>query len=363
MDHALRPYATAGIALVGASMIAVAPLTTPMPDNHVTSDVQLTAIDFTGAWEDAFNTAVTNVENLQTAAQDASTALTEALGQADFGDLNFEELGAALTFLAGDQKTFLNPLTHWTLNGAGPDGDATVDATHALLYAILTNQASVLSPELFPPLPPEIPQIVNFLSSPLSGLLIGALSPSIAPWVALGNSIEAISENLFGQNPDTDAALQELVNIPANMVNGLLNGATLNLDALVPAINDAGLPLPPGVEIGSLSFEFGGLLNPGLVGGDPTDLNTLGDAIPGGGSIFNALGLGLNITEPLELNLTILPHGVGLAGAMVGLEQVIAEWLGGDLIFAPPPDEEMAAGAAAVADSLSGLLGDLFGAL
>ncbi|MCV7063501.1 hypothetical protein H7I76_30620 [Mycolicibacterium vaccae] len=64
MNHALRAYATAGIALVGASLIAVTPLTTPLPDNHVTSDAQLAAdIDFTGAWEDAFNTAVTNFEN------------------------------------------------------------------------------------------------------------------------------------------------------------------------------------------------------------------------------------------------------------------------------------------------------------
>ncbi|MCV7063502.1 hypothetical protein H7I76_30625, partial [Mycolicibacterium vaccae] len=91
--------------------------------------------------------------------------------------MNFEELGAALTFLAGDQKTFIDPLTYWTFNGAGPDGDITVDATHAFLYAILTNQAHDFAPDLLPAVDPSIPPIVNFLSSPLSGLLIGALSP------------------------------------------------------------------------------------------------------------------------------------------------------------------------------------------
>lgn len=366
MNHALRPYATAGIALVGASLIAVTPLTTPLPEGAVTRDVELAAIDFTGAWEDAFNTAVTNFQDLQTASQDANNALLDALGSPN-PDLNLAELGAALTFLAGDQKTFIDPLTHWTINGAGPEGDITVDATHAFLYAILTNQAHDFAPELLPAVDPSIPPIVNFLSSPLSGLLIGAVSPSIAPWVALGNSFGAISEDLFGENPNTDAALQELVNIPANMVNGLLNGATLNLDALAPAINDSGL-LPEGNSVTSLSFEFGGLLNPGLVGANPIDINTFGDSIPGGGSIFNALGLTLEASislggPPIVLTLPFLPHGVGLAGAMVGLEQVVAEWLGGDLVFAPPPDEEMVTGAAAATDSLGGLLADMFGAL
>ncbi|MDT5087041.1 MAG: hypothetical protein QOJ61_4084, partial [Mycobacterium sp.] len=31
MQHALRPYATAGVALVGASIIAVTPLAVPSP--------------------------------------------------------------------------------------------------------------------------------------------------------------------------------------------------------------------------------------------------------------------------------------------------------------------------------------------
>ena len=32
MNAAVRPYATAGVALVGASVIAISPLTPPMPD-------------------------------------------------------------------------------------------------------------------------------------------------------------------------------------------------------------------------------------------------------------------------------------------------------------------------------------------
>ena len=46
MQHALRPYATAGIALVGASMIAVAPMAPPAAVPVVKMPaVQLTATD------------------------------------------------------------------------------------------------------------------------------------------------------------------------------------------------------------------------------------------------------------------------------------------------------------------------------
>lgn len=359
MNLTLRPFVTAGIALVGAGMITVTPVATPLLEAQVSRDVALTAdIDFTGAWTDAFNTAQTNFADLQAAMQDANSALSEALENADLSSLDFEELGAALTFLGGDQKTFINPLTAWTLNGAGPDADISVDATHALLFPILTNQAGDLAPGLFPEIPEPIPDVINFLSSPLAGVLIGALGPSIAPLVALVNSIEAISGNLGGDNPDTTAALQELVNIPANMFNGWLNGATLNLDALIPVVSEAGL-LPEGAEITALSFAFGGLLTPGLVGADPSDINFFGDAIPGGGSIFNSLGLSLSITDPLPLDLPFLAHGVGLAGAMIGLQQVLAEFLSGNLDFDGP--EEVAAGTGVASDVLAGLLADLFG--
>lgn len=112
MNPALRPFVTAGVALVGAGMITVTPVATPLLEASVVHDVALTAdIDFTGAWTDAFNTAEANFASLQTALQDANTALSEALSNADLSDLNLQELGAALTFLDGDQKTFINPLT------------------------------------------------------------------------------------------------------------------------------------------------------------------------------------------------------------------------------------------------------------
>jgi hypothetical protein len=47
MQHVLRPYATAGIALVGASMIAVTPVVAPPPD------VQMRPVRLADAWSSA----------------------------------------------------------------------------------------------------------------------------------------------------------------------------------------------------------------------------------------------------------------------------------------------------------------------
>ncbi|HLR99018.1 MAG TPA: hypothetical protein VK069_05425, partial [Mycolicibacillus parakoreensis] len=66
MRPALRPYATAGVALAGAGLIAAAPVLTPLPETHV-PQIQLTAIadglDAT-PWVDLFEGAVDNVSKI-----------------------------------------------------------------------------------------------------------------------------------------------------------------------------------------------------------------------------------------------------------------------------------------------------------
>ncbi|OMC03752.1 hypothetical protein A5735_00705 [Mycolicibacter heraklionensis] len=365
MNSALRPFATAGVALVGAGIITVTPVATPLLETHAMRDVALTAdLDFTGAWADAFSAAQTNLENLQTAAQDANSALDEVLSNTENLNLDLEQLGAALTFLAGDQKGFLDPLAQFTTSlpsGEGGLGDPGFGLGNFLLYGLLTNQGEALAPGLIPPIPDPIPEIVQVLASPLSGLLIGALGPSLSPLVELFNSVEAISSNLGGEDPDAMAALQELINIPANMFNGWLNGATLNLDFLIPMVSEAGL-LPEGTDISALSFAFGGLLSPGEVGGNLDAL--LGSEVPppifGGGSILNGLGITISVTDPLEIDLPFGPgQGVGYLGALVGLEQVIALVLSGTLDFDGPPVEEVPDLGAATAFDLS-WVADLF---
>jgi len=174
-------------------------------------------------------------------------------------------------------------------------------------------------------------------------MLIGSLSPGISPLVALSNSITEISDALSAETPDFEAAFNGMLNIPANMVDGFLNGSDLDLDALLPAINDAGL-LPEGMELTSLDFAFGGLLSPGVASGagDQGDYvfddGTVVD--PVGGSIFNNLGLTLDGVPILgELNLDSVP--IGPIAAMEQWSQVMGvllgdNWDGKDAEQVPP---------------------------
>lgn len=355
MHQALRPYITAGVGLLGAGLIAVPPVAAAsvvdvhaMPEVALTAGVDLGDIDFTQAWTDAFDTAKENFTAAQAAASDASSALSDALKAADFSTLDFNQLSSALTFLGGDQKSFLNTLV-----------PQTADNYHALMYMVMTDpEGSMTGGE--PALPADMLPLLQFAASPLSGMLFAGLGPSISPMVALINSFEAISADLSsvdGATPDMAAALQEMVNIPANMVNGLLNGATLNLDALVPAIADAGL-LPEGMTIEGMSMAFGGLFSTGsvsseLVGGD--------DGAGGfGGSILNAIGLNIS-GVPVLGNLDLVPNALGPLGAFAMMENFVAQWLSGDLPPLEPP-ADVDPGAGEFTDLLGGLdFGDLFG--
>ncbi len=98
-------------------------------------------------------------------------------------------------------------------------------------------------------------ELTHFMASPLSGVIMGLTGPFISPVVALVNSINAI---VGADNPAE--ALQAIVAMPANVVGAFFNGATLQLDPLIPLIS--GL-LPPEAEIDALSIAFGGLFTPG----------------------------------------------------------------------------------------------------
>ena len=105
--------------------------------------------------------------------------------------------------------------------------------------------------------PATVTQVLDVLASPASGLLIGAVGPVISPGVALLNSALAVGAAL--QASDPSAALSDLLDAPANVVNAFFNGADLDLDALVPLIAKSGF-LPAGTTINALDYAFGGLL-------------------------------------------------------------------------------------------------------
>lgn len=86
----------------------------------------------------------------------------------------------------------------------------------------------------------------------------------------------------------------------ANMFGTSLNGATLNLDSMLPMINEAaGDFLPEGASIGHLDIAFGGWLTAGHVAIDPYQVigengEVAAETPAVGGSILNSVGLTLN---------------------------------------------------------------------
>lgn len=296
MLQTLRPYVAASVvALVGPGMIALTPVAAPA-DVGVARPVALTA-GFFETWENVLTTAFGNADTVFTELQSMGTAFWQEL--ATSGNIDLQVLFDAVTFLGGDQANLLNLIATTTL-----------DLDHNLLYVAATGQFDPAYPA-----PDEaIQALVNSWTSPLSGVLMGAVGPVIAPLVALSNSIGEIVAAL--EAADLNAVWEGLINVPANVVGGFLNGATLDLTALIPAIVDLDiLPFPAGTEVESLSIAFGGLFSSGATVGGLTLAGI-------GGSILNSVGLdalGASILGDLSLDGV----GVGPFGAQTGLLEAL----------------------------------------
>lgn len=392
MQQTLRPYVTAGIAIVGSGLIAATPVAAPVASVPTIRDVALTAgglPDLMAPWTEVFNKASENAtiltqnfllapgvgfqQFLANQTQFWQSILDDPSKIPDVMQQMQSNLDAVLT-----GYTLQNASGGFDLNGAsGTIGDVVVhtlsgtDATgapiafgHDLLFGLLpqflpADMASIAVP------------IVNFLASPLSAIIIGSLGPSIAPWVAMMNSIQ-----------DGDS----LNEVMASWMNGYLNGATLNLDFLLPLIAQTGL-LPPGNDIDHLSFALGGLLTPGDVAVGPYQVHDAAGnliEVPAvGGSIFN--GLGISLTTGMlgtPLTISIDGHGVGPIAAMEAWGQTVGAllgsgWTGKDPIEVSPPwpginfptlpddfFDDGGTGSGAATDALAGMdLSDIVNAL
>lgn len=314
MQLALQPYVTAGIAIAGASLIAVPSVAAPLPG---LSDVQVRAVQLTGAWEDAFNAGSANLTQLVN-----NYGLAPGVGFQQ----NLANMVGFMQQLINDPTNITNVseqmqdnikavFSSWDLLNAD---DATIAATTAFTIngdhdLLLDQLPGFLPPTIDPDL---VNTVLNFMSSPLSGVIMGMLGPSIAPWVALSNSIS-----------DGDG-FNEII---GNMVGAYFNGATLNLNGLLPLINDAGL-LPAPMQIDNLEFAFGGLLTGGSVAHDPWEVydstGAVAQSVPVvGGSMINSLGINI-LGIPVLGHIGFEGHAVGPMGAWLSFSQLAAQLLG-----------------------------------
>lgn len=277
-----------GTALALTGIVAVSPAAPALGVAGPTS-VQLTAsLDMFGPWADVFNTTLAN-----------ATEVFDAIKEVDFGfPGSLQEALAATTFIGVDVAT--------------PEGSdlaaQTLDWSHLWGLQYLAGMDMGMGVVPIGAVEPAA-TLLTLLSSPMSGVLMGLIGPLLSPGVELINGVGSIVDSLGGG--DFEAAVQELLATPANMVGAFFNGATLNLDALVPLLNDA-LQVPEGNAVLGASFDFGGLFTPGV-----TDSGSIG------GSIYNSLGLDLQMVG-MGMPYSAPGEGVGLIASLVSLVEMFA---------------------------------------
>lgn len=328
MQQTLRPYVTAGIAIVGSGLIAATPVvTTPLAGGPTIRDVALTAgglPDLLAPWTAVFNTASENATILtQNYFLAPGVAFQQIMAnQSQFWQSVLDNPSTIPAVVQQIQSNLDAVMTGYTLQNASADTSATV-TYHTLsgsdpnTYAFGHDLLFGLLPGFLPPdLAEGATPIINFLASPLSAIIMGSIGPWFSPWVAMMNSIQ-----------DGDSFPQ----IMASWTDGLLNGSKLDLGFLLPLIANSGL-LPAGTNITHLDFALGGLLSTGTVAVGPYQVtDQAGDLVnihAVGGSIFNGLGISLETGLLPGTPLDIESYGVGPIAAMEAWGQTVGALLG-----------------------------------
>lgn len=334
---ALNAAADAYVRAEVASAQAVMPSTAA---SALRQDLNAFGIGVTTPYQALVSTTVTNAQTVFAASQQAFDSLSGGLSTelsllftdptAFFGHL---ETAAQSLCLIGTPQDFASAVVNHTLGGVTTSYDDTGQPTpvpdaHVEIYQGLVGTGDFNAPSGLEG--QVVTALTNAAASPLSGVLLGAAGPFVSPEVALINSTGAILTDLAGGNPA--AALTDLLDTPANVVNGFFNGATLNLNPLAPVFGPFVAAGDNGAEqLDGMSFAFGGLLSPGQVidgPGGPLHYGT-------GGSALNALGLSIGFLPPDpyaggQVDIPAVP--VGPIGAAAGLIDIIGQAFSGSLL-------------------------------
>jgi hypothetical protein len=279
MQQALRPYATAGIALVGASMIAVTPMVVPPPA------AQVRPVQLVDAWSDLVTNTTANLDSIVSNA--SSSDITQL-----FNELVTNPFGVIEAF-------------------ANFDPTVTTD---------LTSLPATISVEL----PPGLELAIAGLGA--TGATFTTLE-TVAQQLQSDPSLTNLSEglatvlNAYLNGTDNISLLDGAITIP--LYNGLLAPETsanvdINLTSLIDALGLGNTPLTD-LDLSTLLSQLGlGDLNLGTLFDDlglsdqglGTVLAGLTDPITTLGGLLNLLGLnGLDLPS---LSLTNILSGLGL---------------------------------------------------
>lgn len=357
MHITARSYLTAGIAAVGAGAIALTPVQ-PIPA-HMSAATEravgnlavslASSIDPITPWVDTFKTSAANIQQLFDFYIEKPFPLIQTIAANQvtyFQEATSGNIGLIPGQIWNNVQTFFQ--APWSPGEVDPDtgipvGEYISPVPVVTVASIPISQNFVwqLLPTVLGDAYTQLSPLLNFLATPYSGQLVGLLGPVFAPLVSLTRSFTAIGQ--YFQDGDVVGAINELINIPANMTNAVLNGAGyLDLTGVVNAIS----PLPP--EVKNIGLNVGGLISPPV----PADGTIEAPTAWSGGVGFDSLAAGIsykisNFPPPNGTSIDVDDPGIPMSwiGSSIGLGQFLSE----KMLVTPPPAPTAAAKVAAAA--------------
>ena len=235
MNVAVRPYATAGIALVGASVIAVSPLAPPMPNGQAVQrtvssiGVELSAsVNPIDNWIQVFQKSSANLAALgeQFAASPAPILQQILVNQA----AALKDLQTRFDSNATTLRQILNSIP------------SELEAARALLdQGDITGAFSKINNDVVIPLAlsgvqalsdltqPAVATVNNFAKAfaAVPNAVFQVVLPMTFPLLSTINVFVQTAQDVYDGAAASDPAaiLNALVNLPANLVGGFLNGS------------------------------------------------------------------------------------------------------------------------------------------
>ncbi|MGB6208385.1 hypothetical protein [Mycobacterium sp.] len=315
MQQALRPYVTTGIALVGASMIAVTPVAAPP------IGAQIRSIQLVDAWSDFFAESATNWTNIINGADTSAISQVSSLLLSNPGEVlaAFANLTPTVTTdlasLPGTISVSLPPGLELAIADLGAAG-ATFTALGEVAQQLITNPsagfegiATVLNG--FFNGQDNISLLNGAITIPLwNGVLAPEQSVSVdLNLTALINALGLGNTNLSSLDLSSLLSQLGLGNLTLGSLFGDLGLSTKGLGTLLgnptlgTLLTDLGLGDPNGLGVGSFSLTT--LLTD--LGLNPNVGST------GLGGLLDALGLGtIKLGSLLDLNTLLGSLGLGV---------------------------------------------------
>lgn len=336
MQLTMKPYATAGVALVGASVIAVSAVA-PQPQLPALPDAQTRAVEVVlrdlanpfAALGQVLQTTVDNVDQLGTSIlSNPAPLLTGVL------------TGTGYTAL--DTLGLLNTNLQIVLNGGlGTVVSGALSHTGAALGVLGSSAAQAIPGALA-----STVQLLNTLGA-LGAGTVGALLTNTPADLGqalqyvrqgdLGDALQSVAgalllDPLLGTNFNNPTLLANLFNLaagPLNTVANVLQAGGLNALA-APFSTVANLLQSGGPSIVSTAVlgAYGVVANLAYAVGDGVQKIANGLASLNLGKIYNGVVNGLAEMGTAVSNALLSPTtGVGLPGLLLGIRNALASWL------------------------------------